>query len=117
LGGSGGYRDSLAQRLPMNASSPSMAASRACPICGAAPLFAFEAKHLSAFKCSERDCGHIYATSAIPLQGAQKHFDPDAECRKYAQRDIGLVAFLVRINFLNADSRILDFGAGLGHLA
>jgi 2-polyprenyl-3-methyl-5-hydroxy-6-metoxy-1,4-benzoquinol methylase len=101
----------------MKPSTCAIASSRPCPICTAAALFEFEAKHLKALKCSERRCGHIYAASAIPMQGVQQHYDPDEECRKYAQRNVRLVAFLGRIQFLKANSRILDVGAGAGHVA
>jgi trans-aconitate methyltransferase len=81
------------------------------------PQFAFAAKYVPVLKCSGRDCGHIYAASAQLLQGVQQHFDPDEECRKYAQRNIGLVAFLARVKFIRPESRILDVGAGVGHVA
>jgi SAM-dependent methyltransferase len=111
-------KDKLRQGLEATAQSTRpTASSRPCPICGAAPLYGFEAKHLSVLKCSERDCGHIYAASVNPMHGVVQLFDPGAECRKFAQRDVALVAYLARINFIRADSRILEVGAKAGHVA
>jgi SAM-dependent methyltransferase len=101
----------------MKTSKDKLADARRCPICGATPLFAFEAKYVQVLKCSEPDCGHIYAASSKPLHGIQQHIDPEEECRKYAHRNVGLVAFLARVKFINPKSRILDVGAGVGHVA
>jgi SAM-dependent methyltransferase len=78
---------------------------------------AFEAKHLIALQCGNTDCGHIYAAEPQSRRPAQRHLDPAGECERYAQRDPGLVSFLVRARFLRRSSRVLDFGAGVGHLA
>jgi 2-polyprenyl-3-methyl-5-hydroxy-6-metoxy-1,4-benzoquinol methylase len=101
----------------MNTSTLAIDQSRKCPICGGPPSFEFKAKHRMALKCADLACGHIYAAVASPMQGVQKHFDPDAECKKYALRNVGLVEFLGSIDFLKPDSRILDVGAGVGHVS
>jgi len=51
------------------------------------------------------------------MQGVQAHHDLEGECRQYALRNVGLTAFLVRSGFIHANSRILDIGAGAGHVA
>lgn len=90
---------------------------RPCPICGAAPIFGFKGIHLYALKCGDENCGHVYAVSPSPMQGVQQHFDPEGECRQFRSRNIELVMYLRRSEFLRPASRVLDVGAGAGHVA
>lgn len=90
---------------------------RPCPICAAEPAYGFKAIHLDALKCGNQDCGHVYAVSPSPMQGVQQHFDPEGECRQFRLRNIGLVGYLRRVQFLAPTNRVLDVGAGVGHVA
>jgi SAM-dependent methyltransferase len=90
---------------------------RPCPICAAAPVFGFKGIHLYALKCGNENCGHVYAVSPSPKQGVQQHFDPEGECQQFHLRNIGLVMYFRRVGFLLPTSRVLDVGAGAGHVA
>lgn len=88
-----------------------------CPICGEPPHESFQSKYLQVQQCSSRTCGHIYASSAPPDHGVQGHPDPEAEHREYWERDERLVRYWSENGFLRSDSKVLDFGAGSGHIA
>lgn len=88
-----------------------------CPICGESPHESFQSKYLQVQQCGNRSCGHLYASSASPDHGVQGHPDPEAERREYWERDERLVRYWSGKGFLRSDSKVLDFGAGSGHIA
>lgn len=90
---------------------------RPCPICGELPRESFQSKHLQVLQCGNPSCGHLYAANAPPDHGVQEHADPRAEREKYWERDKRLVRYWSEQGFLDPDSKVLDFGAGSGHIA
>jgi len=85
-----------------------------CPICSAAPAETFQARYVTVQKCS--DCGHIFAQDPVSNQGVQLLPEPDAMMNEYAARNKRLIDFWLRSGLVKADSAVLDFGAGSGHI-
>ena len=85
-----------------------------CPICSAAPAETFSARFVTARKCS--GCGHIYAQDPVSTQGVQVLPDPDEMLKEFAARNRRLINFWLRSGFIKANSAVLDFGAGSGHI-
>jgi len=85
-----------------------------CPICSAAPAETFRARYVTVQKCS--DCGHIFAQDPAINQGVQLLPEPNAMLSEYAERNKRLVKFWQRSGFVKANSAVLDFGAGSGHI-
>jgi 2-polyprenyl-3-methyl-5-hydroxy-6-metoxy-1,4-benzoquinol methylase len=86
-------------------------------VCGSNGKFAFRSDHAAITKCTNSACGHLYLVDAAVDAGVEPYVDPDVELEKYAVRDSRLVRYLVRNGFLHRSSRVLDFGAGPGHVA
>lgn len=85
-----------------------------CPICGSAPRQRFEAKFVTVEQCGS--CRHIYAENPGPDQGVQTLVDPDLAFSEYRERNNRLISLWQRGGFLRQDSRVLDVGAGTGHI-
>lgn len=85
-----------------------------CPICSGEPGEQFTAKYVDAVKCSK--CGHIYASNVPEDHGVQESADPEARLRQYGARNVRLISRWQRDGFISRGSRILDFGAGTGHV-
>ena len=85
-----------------------------CPICSAAPAETFPARYVTALKCS--GCGHIYAQDPATTQGVMLLPDPDEMLKEFAARNARLIKFWLRSGFIKANSAVLDFGAGSGHI-
>lgn len=88
-----------------------------CPICHSEPEGSFQAKHVIVLKCSSPFCGHLYAANAPKNYGVQKHLNPEQECEQFFERNKRLSRFWQKKGFINANSKVLDFGAGSGHIA
>lgn len=91
--------------------------TKPCPICGSKPREGFQGKFLKVLKCGNSACEHLYAANATSNHGVQTHVDPEAERNQYWDRNKRLVRFWVNCGFLNSESKILDFGAGSGHIS
>jgi len=89
--------------------------TKPCPLCTTEPLEFFTTKFAKAAKCSNSQCGHIYATESATNQGVQAGKDPDFFYNKYKKNNANLIKYLVGRNFLFNGARILDVGAGSGH--
>lgn len=88
-----------------------------CPICEGAPSGSFDSKFLKVLKCGNGDCGHLYAAAAPPQFGVQQQLDPAAKQARYMERNSRLVRYWSRAGLLNGNSKVLDFGAGSGHIS
>ena len=87
-----------------------------CPVCGAAAADAFKARHVRVAKCVGADCGHLFASDAAPHQGVEDHYDLDGPLAQFEARNARLIGMFVRRGALGANTRVLDFGAGAGHI-
>lgn len=85
-----------------------------CPICSATPLEQFPVKHVNAAKCG--NCGHIYAVGVASDHGVQDFSGPDVQLAEFAARNRRLIDRWRRDDFIAANARVLDFGAGSGHI-
>lgn len=88
-----------------------------CMICGGGAKFAFRSPYVQVAKCGDPACGHLFAMSAAPDDGVQSHPDPAGEEARYALRNRRLVEFFAAEGFLAERSRVLDVGAGSGHVS
>jgi SAM-dependent methyltransferase len=94
-----------------------MASVPDCPICQGTSAVAFSSRYHVVVKCSDVRCGHLFVPDPCSGAGIQIHTDPDDEHAKYGARNSKLTSYLVDVGFLRAGDRVLDFGAGSGHLA
>jgi 2-polyprenyl-3-methyl-5-hydroxy-6-metoxy-1,4-benzoquinol methylase len=85
-----------------------------CPICGGAEKERFRVKYVNAAKCAQ--CGHLFAVDVASDHGVQEFADPDRMLAQYGARNQKLVARWGRDGFIAAGNRVLDFGAGSGHV-
>lgn len=85
-----------------------------CPICSGLPHERFSVKYTTVEKCSS--CGHIYALDPGVDMGVQSWPDPDAMLNVFAERNRRLINFWQKSGFLGTESKLLDFGAGPGHI-
>ena len=87
-----------------------------CPVCGGPALHAFDSRHARVAHCGAAGCGHLFAHGVADHAGLQSH-DVEGEARLYTQRNRRLIEFFVAAGFLRPGSRVLDVGAGAGHIA
>jgi len=85
-----------------------------CPICLSKPNEHFSAKYVEVAKCGK--CGHNYAFNVPKDHGVQETSDPDVHFAKYGARNQRLIARWVRDCLISKGYRVLDFGAGTGHI-
>jgi SAM-dependent methyltransferase len=85
-----------------------------CPICLSRPNEHFSAKYVEVAKCGK--CGHIYASNVPEDHGVQAPSDPDVLFAQYGARNQRLIAKWVRDGLISKGYRVLDFGAGTGHI-
>lgn len=88
-----------------------------CPICLSATDHAFDSRYVAVSQCRNDLCRHLFVAEPPRGAGVQAHSAADVERRIWAERDHRLVRYLVGRGFLGPSSRVLDFGAGAGHLA
>jgi SAM-dependent methyltransferase len=87
-----------------------------CPVCSCADLEPFAAPHVYASKCLNRECGHLFAVNTIPGGGVMHLKDPTALYNTFKARNLDLVRFLTHRQVLFEGVRLLDVGAGSGHI-
>lgn len=90
---------------------------RPCPICRSPATETFPARYVTAAKCANQECGHVYAAQAVELQGVSEYPDPAEECRCFAERNRRLAYYFASRGVIRDHETVLDFGAGAGHIA
>jgi len=88
----------------------------ACPVCGSAAAFTFRSLYVDVGKCKSAACGHLHALSAAAADGVQTHPAANAEAAVYAERNLRLVSYWRARGFLFDGAKVLDIGAGAGHI-
>ena len=88
-----------------------------CPICSSMSAECFQAKYVKVAKCPSLQCGHIWAVGVPAAAGVQSIEDPDGLIPVYSARNQDLARFFWVRGFLKPNCRLLDMGAGSGHLA
>lgn len=88
-----------------------------CPICDGAASFAFRSRYVDVMKCVYRDCGHLFAIGRAAGSGLQWVEDASVHYVGYEERNSRLIPRLVRDGIIFDGAKLLDFGAGTGHIA
>jgi hypothetical protein len=86
---------------------------RTCPICGGEPVEKFRAKHRDVLVCG--GCTHLYAADALSGVGTQP-MHPTTDLDRFRIRNSKLFKFWRDVGFLRDRMKVLDFGAGIGHI-
>ena len=87
-----------------------------CPVCGSASAFAFRSPYVDVSRCASPDCAHLHALDASAPDGVQTHTETIAEAMLYAERNLRLVSYWKARGFLFDGAKVLDVGAGAGHI-
>jgi len=87
-----------------------------CPICSSRGNWLFDSQFVEVHRCENHLCTHLFAVDVDSNHGVMNDVDTDAEESIYAERNERLVAFWEDEGFLAETSRLLDVGAGTGHL-
>lgn len=87
-----------------------------CPICSTSARFSFTTKFAKVAKCDSFNCGHLFAINIEVGSGVQWVEDSDRAFENYAERDERLISRFIRDRALFEGARVLDYGAGTGHI-
>jgi SAM-dependent methyltransferase len=87
-----------------------------CPICAAPGHRSFDSRFVEVHRCENEQCAHLFAIGVDANHGVMHELGTDLEESIYAERNDHLVAFWEDRQFVTGDSKILDVGAGTGHL-
>lgn len=92
-----------------------MSDTAACPVCGSEARQAFESQYVRVARCPSEACGHLFALNVPDDFGVQTGAPEDAPT--LTRRNNRLLEYWVADGFIHRDSRVLDIGAGAGHIA
>jgi len=88
-----------------------------CPICASRARWAFDSRFVSVHRCEDAKCSHLFAVDVGSDHGLMHVQDSDAVVSMYAERNERLIDFWEHRRFATGSSKLLDVGAGTGHLA
>ena len=88
-----------------------------CPICAARGNWSFDSPFVGVHRCENPECSHLFAANVESTHGVMNDVNPDSEESIYAERNERLVQFWRDAGFLTESTKLLDVGAGTGHLA
>lgn len=88
-----------------------------CPICASPARETFPAKHVTAAKCENDACGHLWAVDVPSDHGLQVMGNAGDRLPLYRERNRDIVSLFRRRGFIRPNMRVLDMGAGSGHLS
>ncbi len=88
-----------------------------CPICASRGHWSFDSRFVQVHQCENEQCAHLFAADVDSNHGVMHAVHTDAAESMYAERNERLVAFWEDRRFVTGSSRLLDVGAGTGHLA
>lgn len=86
-----------------------------CPICGAAGKKCFETRYAAIDQCGDPNCGHLFADNPKLDAGVHEHDTIDVSI--YKRRNEAFIKKLLRGGYIKDGDRVLDIGAGVGHIA
>ena len=88
-----------------------------CPICNSDSMYTFDSNYIKVNRCKNGDCGHLFAIDSLPFQGVHR-FENDAtqDFSVYQERNYHLIEYLKENGIIKSGDKILDFGAGTGHI-
>jgi len=102
--------------MPHQAVGSGCGEQASCPICASPGHWAFDSRFVEVQRCKNEQCAHLFAIGVDSNHGVMDEVDADTEASIYAARNDRLIAFWEERQFVTEDSRILDVGAGTGHL-
>jgi len=88
-----------------------------CPICASRGHWSFDSRFVQVHQCENEQCAHLFAVDVDSNHGVMHAVHNDAAEPMYAERNERLVAFWEDRRFVTESSKLLDVGAGTGHLA
>lgn len=88
-----------------------------CPICASHSHWSFDSRFVTVHQCENAQCGHLFAVDVDSNHGVMHATQTEAMESTYAERNERLVTFWEDRRFVTRGSRLLDVGAGSGHLA
>jgi 2-polyprenyl-3-methyl-5-hydroxy-6-metoxy-1,4-benzoquinol methylase len=92
-----------------------MPVSIVCPVCRSSCEDAFVSEYVSVGKCTLPTCGHLFATNVSGDHGVQSGRDDYSPA--FDRRNQRLLRYWAAKGFVTPDSRVLDVGAGQGHVS
>jgi len=91
--------------------------SESCPICASRTHWAFDSRFVAVHRCENEACSHLFAVGVDADHGLMQAAAGDAIASLYEERNERLIDFWERRRFVTGSSRLLDVGAGTGHLS
>jgi 2-polyprenyl-3-methyl-5-hydroxy-6-metoxy-1,4-benzoquinol methylase len=88
-----------------------------CPICASPGRWSFNSRFVEVHRCENEQCTHLFAIGVDSGHGVMDEVDTNFEESMYAERNERLVDFWEERQLVTGGSKILDVGAGTGHLA
>jgi len=88
-----------------------------CPICASRAQWAFDSRFVAVHRCEDEACSHLFAVGVEADHGLMDAAASDGIASLYAERNERLIDFWERRRFVTGSSKLLDVGAGTGHLA
>ncbi len=88
-----------------------------CPICSARGSWSFDSRYVGVHRCENPECAHLFAVDVDSNHGVMNDVGTGVEESMYGERNERLVGFWKDEGFVTRTSRLLDVGAGTGHLA
>jgi 2-polyprenyl-3-methyl-5-hydroxy-6-metoxy-1,4-benzoquinol methylase len=88
-----------------------------CPICASRSHWSFDSRFVAVHQCENEQCDHLFAVDVDSNHGVMHAVQTEAMESIYTERNERLVAFWEDRRFVTQGSKLLDVGAGSGHLA
>jgi 2-polyprenyl-3-methyl-5-hydroxy-6-metoxy-1,4-benzoquinol methylase len=89
----------------------------ACPICASPGHWSFDSNYVEVHRCESEECAHLFAVGVDSKHGVMHEVGTQDEESIFTERNERLIAFWKERKFVTAGAKLLDVGAGTGHLA